>query len=190
MKTFLLAVSAAAMAVSTFAGAEVLLEVDLSVENEVTISATSGLSSATVTGSDGVGVYFEDFYAVTGVQVIVPTLGDLTASGAPSNGIPRLFRASNGLDPGLNLFDWSEDIDSNFVAGQVAFTGSGTWQLSVPQYIDMLARSTGGTLYFAADDAGDVAGATAIGEYNVTIPEPGSMALLGLGGLALLRRRR
>lgn len=56
------------------------------------------------------------------------------------------------------------------------------------------ATSTNGVSYFIMDSTpysgGQVSGNTSIDNVSVTIPAPGSLALLGLGGLVGLRRRR
>jgi len=44
------------------AQAAVVLQLDLSTVNQVTFSATTGLSLATVSGSDTIGVYLKDFF--------------------------------------------------------------------------------------------------------------------------------
>ena len=193
MKRLFLAAAVVAIIAPT-ARADVLINIDLSVANEITMTAQPGLSAATISGSDGIGIYFDAFYAGSGVTGLNETLvsGDITNAANPSDGTPNLFR-SGTADTGLNLFSWSSDATVDFTAGALAFTGTATWTLDADDYADMLAGGgAGGDIYFPADDAGDVAGATLIGEYTVTspIPEPSSLALLGLVGIACIVRRR
>lgn len=181
--------SFAAVSVSMLAGsaqADDLLLIDLSVTNQLTITATNGLASANATGSSFTGIYLTNFFNNVTSLSIQNGSGDLTAAGTTSDGTPSLFNGSG--DFGLNI--WSITNDSfSFTAGQVAFTGSGTWNLDAGVYADMLAGNTSGEIYSPASSSGDVGNGTLIGTYNI-VPAPGSMALLGLGGLACTRRRR
>lgn len=183
--------SVAMFAGAAQAGSSVLLTVDLTVPNEVTITATDGLSAATISGGDITGVYLDDFYGVAGDSLSTSSTGagDLTNAANPSDGSPALFRGGGGTDTGLNIFSWSSDSTVDFTAGELAFTGSGTWALDPNEYADMLAGNTSGDLFFPADDSGDVAGATFLGTYRV-IPTPGALAMLGLAGAGVIRRRR
>ena len=188
----LCAVAAAAVFTSgAQAQLDELLLIDLSVPNQITIMATSGLSAATISGGDTTGVYMENFYQAAG-GALNETLvsGNLTNVGSPSDNSPDLFRAGSGSDTGLNIWSWSPDVTVTFTAGTQAFSGSGTWTLEADDYADMLNNNPVGNLYFPADDAGDLSTATLIGTYRV-IPAPGAATLLGLGlGLGAVRRRR
>lgn len=177
---------------ATGAQADDLLLIDLSVPNQITITATAGLSAATISGGDTTGVYLDNFYGVAGGSLSTTSTGagNLTNAENPSDGSPALFRGGGGSDTGLNIFSWSSDVTVTFTAGELAFTGSGTWALDAPEYADMLAGNTTGNLYFPADTADDVANATLLGTYRV-IPAPGAATLLGIGlGLGAVRRRR
>jgi hypothetical protein len=188
MKLGLCAAGAAALV--SGAHADDLLLVDLTVVNQITITATAGLSAVTVTGSDGIGVYLENFYSGPRATGVTDTLvfADLTNVGAPSNGAANLF--TSGLtDPGLNIFSWTADATVTFTAGTQAFQGSATWNLAADDYAEMLAGNTSGNLYFPADGLSDLPNAQILGTYRV-IPTPGAAALLGLGGIASIRRRR
>ena len=186
MKTLVLAASAAAL-VAGSATAEVLLVVDTSVANQLTITATTGNSSATISGSDTTGVYLDGFFSGV-LSGLGPTgiTGDLTSAANLTDGTPNAFRS--GTDTGLNLWSWTADPTGDFISGAQAFSGSMTFTISADAYAD-ISGASGGSIYFPADDASDIAGATNIGEWAL-VPEPGSLALLGLGGLAMLRRRR
>jgi hypothetical protein len=180
------AVSVALLA--SAANADDLLIVDLSVVDQVTITATDGLSAADASGSDSIGVYFEGFYGGAGDSLSASLVsGDLTNAENPSDGSPALYR-SGSSDPGLNIYSWSDDATVTFTAGSLAFVGSGTWNLDPNEYADMLAGAVSGDLYFPADSEDDIAGATMLGTYRV-IPEPATLSLLGLLGLVVLRRR-
>lgn len=185
------AVALSAVATGTSAQLDKLLVVDLSVENQITITATSGVSAATISGGDATGVLLAGIFNAASANAISDSLvsGNITNVGNPSDGTPDLFYSTSGGGQGLNLWSWSSDFTVNFTAGQQAFTGSGTWNISAGFYADLLAGNTSGTIYFPADTDDDIAGATAIGTWNV-IPAPASAALLGLGGLAATRRRR
>lgn len=189
---FAICATIAAAGLTTAAQADDLLIVDLSVVNQVSVFATNGLSAASVTGSDSIGVYFENFYGGAGssLSTISTGAGDLTNVGAPSDGSPALFRGGAGSDTGLNIFSWSNDTNVTFTIGTQAFSGSGTWALDAPEYADMLAGNSSGNLYFPADTADDVAGATAIGTYRVIVPAPAALPMLGLGLMGAMRRRR
>jgi hypothetical protein len=187
--SFLFAV--AAMSFGSVAKANVLLLVDLTVENQVTISATNGNSLATVSGSDTTGVYLENFYSgpLNSIVSATPVAG-LQTLGSAENPVESsaLFTASV-TDPGLNIWSWSPDLTVTFTAGSLAFVGSSTWTLPNEDYLDMLAGNTSGNLYFPADRLADVPNAQLLGSWQV-IPEPSSMALLSIGLVGLLRRRR
>jgi len=172
---------------------DVLLEVDLTVENQVTITATSGVSAATVAGSNFTGVYLADFY--NGPQSVGLSAGlvagDLTSFLNPPDNSPALFRgAGAGGDPGLNIWSFSTQATVNFEAEVQAFVGSATWNLSPAAYADMLAGNTSGLIYFPADTFDDIPGAQVLGSY-VVIPTPGALAMFGLSfGACAIRRRR
>ena len=168
-----------------------LLLIDLSVTDQITITATSAASAIDATGSDGIGVYLDGFYSGPRNSTVTDSLvsGDLTNVGNASDGSPNLFTTFDANDSGLNIFSWSPDTDVTFTAGQQAFQGSATWTLDSADYADMLAGNTSGDLYFPADDAGDLAGAGILGTWSV-IPAPSGLAVLGLGGLVAARRRR
>ena len=167
----------------------VLLEVDLSVENQVTITATDGVSAATITGSSTVGFYLDN--AIDGSAGIGDTLvsGDLTSASELSDGTPDLFNGF-GDGSGLNVFSYADGgASSNFTAGEIAFSGSGTWDISAAAYASFAAPGTTGLIYFPADDDGDLAGAEILGEL-IIVPAPVAGALLAMGGLVAVRRRR
>lgn len=184
-------VCAAAIACSagTAAAQDILLTVDLTVVNQVTISATSGVSGATVTGSVFTGVYLSDFYNAGAAGLgVVAGAGDLSSAANASDGSPSLFNAVGNT--GLNIWAFSADTDASFTAGSQAFSGSGTFDLDAAQYADMLAGNSFGTIFFPADTDDDLAGATALGGYRVIVPTTGVLPAMGLGLAAATRRRR
>ena len=190
-KVSLGAVSAVAM-FATAAQADDLILIDLTVPNQISMTATSGLSAVSASGSDFTGIYFENFYGTTGGVALDETLisGDLTSAAQPANNEPDLFRSDAGSDPGLNMFSWTTFTMATFTTGSQAFTGSATWSLSSAEYTDMINGNTSGDIYFPADSDDDIAGLVALGTYRV-IPTPGALPLLGLGfGVATIRRRR
>jgi len=184
-KTAIIAIAA----LTSVASAEVLLEVDLSVANSITITATNGLSDVTVTGSTFTGALLADFFTGAGGAGFVDSggVGTLTSAANASDGSPGIFNSSGNF--GLNIWAWTADSDSDFTAGSVAFAGSATWAVDAVDYADMLAGNTSGNIYFAADTDDDIPSARILGTWNV-VPAPSALALLGLGGIAAGRRRR
>jgi hypothetical protein len=178
------------------AQAATILSVDLSIINQVTITAGPGFSSVSASGSDYIGVYLDQFYGGPGSSLSSALVsGDLTNANNPTDNTPRLYRAS-AADTGLNIYSFSSDTTVDFTAGSLAFSGSATWALSALSYGDMLAGSTGGSIFFPADSIDDLGGATPIGEWAVAtvapIPIPGSALLFGsaLLGLGVYGRRK
>jgi hypothetical protein len=177
------------------AQAAVVLQLDLSTVNQVTISATTGLSLASVSGSDGTGVYLKDFF---GTQVF-STSGSSRLAGAnlvyfnaTSDGSPSLFRGGREIDPGLNIFSMDNGTPNpaSFTSGVQAFKGSATWSLTAQQYAVFLQAPTSGDVYAFADTIDDLnGGPQVIGQYSV-VPEPTSMAIFGLGALGIAYRAK
>lgn len=172
------------------ATADVLLEIDLTVANQVTISATSGLASVSASGSAFTGVLLADFFAVPGAPGSVGSgTGNLSTFSNPSDGSPALFQGF--ADTGLNIWSFTTDSSISVAGGQQAFSGSSTWTLDATQYAAFLGGAAAGDVWMNADTDDDISSgsATNIGTYRV-VPAPSSLALLGLGGLAATRRRR
>lgn len=176
-----------------------LLLVDLSVPDQITITATSGVSASTISGGDTTGALLANFYTAgndaAGTFADAAAAGDFTNFLNPADNTPGIFRGNtpaDGISNGLNVWTWSSDITVDFVAGTQAFTGSLTATLDSDEYLDMInSVSVGSTgeIFFPADTDDDIAGATVLGTWRV-VPTPGAVALFGIGGLAATRRRR
>lgn len=166
-----------------------ILEVDLSVPNQVTINATGLPSLVTASGSDTTGIYLENFYDGAGSALSATLVsGDFTNAENPSDGSPSLFRGGSGADPGLNVWSFSTDNTVTFTVGSTAFAGSATWSLDPAEYADMLLGGASGDVYFPADTEDDLANASNIGSY-ITVPEPAMSLLLSVAGLTLVGLR-
>lgn len=182
----------ATLALATVAQADDLLVIDLSVTDQVTITATPGLSAVTASGSNFTGILFENLYgggAGSSLSAVLVS-GDLTSANNPSDLSPTLFRGGT-TEPGLNMWSFSTDSTVTFTAGAQAFSGSATWTLDAAEYADMLNGSSSGNIYFPADTSDDIGTAQALGTYSVVVPSPSALALMGVGvGVGAFRRRR
>lgn len=181
---------AIALAAGGAQGQDKLLVVDLTVANEVTITATSGASAETTSGSDSTGVLLANFFNDPSVSLFETGAGDLTSAQNGSDASPGLF--SSGFTPaggsfGLNFWTYTDDPSSDFIAGSQAFSGSATWTLDPADYAAFVAGNSSGDIIAFADTDDDQG--VVIGTWNL-IPAPSTAALLGLGGLAAARRRR
>lgn len=180
---------AAVLALSGAAMADDLLIIDLTVPNQITITATSGLSAISATASNVTGVYLENAFGAPGTLGATLVSGNLTSFNDPSDNSPSLFRGGVGPDPGLNIWSYSTNATTSFTAGVQAFTGSATWNLSAAGYAALLAGANGGNIYANADTLDDLPANGIIGTWRL-IPTPGTVGLLGLAGMAAVRRRR
>jgi hypothetical protein len=192
-KLFAGAALTAVASIISSAAADVLLEVDVSVPDTITITATDGLSAGDASGSVFEGVYLADFFnSFIGQGFTISSgTGDLTAASVPSDGSPGIFRASStvNMDPGLNIWAFSASSPATFTTGEVAFSGSGTFTVDALDYADFLGANLSGDIFFPADSATDLP-QTFLGTYTVIVPEPATAGLLSVVGLGLLRRRR
>jgi len=182
-------VSLAALAMT--GSADVLVSLDLTVENQLTMTATEGNSAITATGSDFTGILFGGFLGGlgggTGFNFLVSS--DFSSAQNLADATPSFSVGGGGSDFGLNIWDMSTDINLSFSEGRRAFIGSAVWTLNSNFYQNMLAGADSGNIYFPADDDGDIPGAEVLGTYTV-VPAPSGFALLGLGGIVAGRRRR
>lgn len=181
MKTFAAWLFSAIMILPASVQAATVLSVDLTTANQITISATSGTSSATVFGSDFTGVYLAGFFGGNGFLNSSLVSGNLTNANNPADNSPLLYRGTS-TDPGLNIYSFSTANTVNFTAGTQAFTGSATWALNTLSYNNLLAGATTGSIFFAADTVDDLRFATVIGEWSLAtvapVPLPASVSLL------------
>src|SRR5690606_26438561 len=162
------------LAASGGGGGDELLIVDLTTENQVTITATTNASVATVEGSTTTGFYFENLFSNTGEQAIGVTTPvgtpTLTAASVPTDNSPLMFRFGS-TDPGLNIYSYSATTPTTFTTGEQAFTGEVTWTITPELYAAMLTAPESGNVYFPGDDVTDLGAATMLGTYTVILPD-------------------
>ena len=122
--------TAAALALLTTlpAKAATLLTVDLSVADQITISATGGLSSGTVTGAPSTGFYLAGIFAAPNTVLILDSAPLNTAALRPASnttdGTPSIFASADNPGTGLNVYGYTTDLSTTFTAGALAFLGS------------------------------------------------------------------
>ena len=176
------------------ANADLILEVDLSVLDTITVTATAGLSAVTVSGSDTTGFFLIDFFDGPSPAISETLIaGNLTSASNTSDNTPNLFTIPGDASGGLNIWSTSTSSTLDFIIGQLAFSGSATWSVGNDVYLAALAGAGAGNVYFPADDITDLERAVVLGTWAVArVPEPGTLALLGIGllGIAATRRRR
>ncbi len=179
-----------------------ILNIDLSTVNQVTISATTELSAATVTnGNDGTGVYLQDFFTGSLPYFAINSSAgnSLVYFNSTSDGSPRISKGATEF--GLNIYSMDNGTPNfpSFTNGVQAFKGSATWNLSATQYAAFQAAPlSGGDVYAFAYTVSQLnGGPKVIGQYSVSgisaVPEPTSIAIFGLGALGmgyLARRKR
>ena len=185
------ALAGSVLTVSGFANSALVLLVDLTVANQITISATAGTSFATVNGSDTVGFYLTDFFDSTDVYLSDTLVtGNLTSANETSDNSPLLYSE----DIGLNIWSFTNDPQMTFTAGSVAFIGQATWNIDASSYASALAGALAGNVFAPADELSALQNAAAlIGTWEVTTAEkvsaPATLAILALGIIGVASRR-
>lgn len=172
----------------TITQADTLLLIDLSVDEQLTITATTGNSAITLSGSNLQGIYLQGIIGSefassgSGSSILNSTL---TAAANQLGTAPRLH-APGPADYGLNINALSSDQTLEFTQSQQAFTGSATWDIP-SLYEDFAGGATTGNIYFPASNSTSLDDAAILGTYRV-IPSPST--LTPLAALLLTPRRR
>jgi len=185
------AVVGAVLSVSGFANSALVLLVDLTVEDQLTISATSGLSLATVSGSDTVGFSLMDLLGSSGFSDTLVS-GSLTSANQTSNGSPIL--SNSGGSNNLNVWGITDDPFMTFTAGSLAFSGQVMTNVDAATYANLLAGQISGDVLAPFDNfiVTDESQASLIGTWERVVqdvPEPSTLAIFALGLMGLASRR-
>jgi hypothetical protein len=179
------------LGVSSFAHAVLVLQADLTVENTITISATSGTSLADVSGNSSIGFYLADFFDSTYSLIYTLQSGNLSSANNTSDNSPQLWSDIDSI--GLNVWEFTGDAGMTFTAGELAFSGQASWIVDTASYLSALNGAQGGNVYAPADSDDLIANATLIGTWDIIraeeVPEPSTLAIFALGLMGLASRR-
>ena len=169
------------------AHAQILLNIDMTDPAVTTITSTGG-SSLVSSSAAGFRIRLVDFYASFpggAFGAVMPNSGNL-APAQSTQSYNAVFRSSS--DPHLTINRGSPSFVQTFVAGQQAFSGSMTANLSEGSAFFRTSSFVGNIEL--VNDFGVPTGQI-VGQYSLTaVPEPATMTALGLGAVALVRRRR
>jgi hypothetical protein len=193
MKNFAYILLATACIAPASVSAATLLLVDLTTTDQLTLTATSGTSGATVSDPDYIGFLLAGFFSSSASLSGLGTAlsGNLTSAQNTSGGLPGLFKGVSSF--GLNVYGYTNEGTSSFVAGELAFSGSATWALNSATYAAALSGPASGSIFFSADEDAQISGASLIGEWErtaatVPLPAGGLLLLTTLAGVAGVRR--
>jgi hypothetical protein len=183
------------LSVTSVASAGLILKVDLSIENTITIISTSETSLITMSGNYNDGFYLADFFLTGLDEFQIESTGTLTSANEGSADTPELWSESG--DTGLNIFSYldfqlTSNSTSSFTIGSRAFSGQTSWAVSSDIYRDVLNGVRGGNVYFPADEVGEISPELVLGAWQVTalpVPEPPTLVIFALGMIGSASRR-
>jgi len=170
--------------ITSTVSAEVLLQIDIADASAVMFTATDGKTDAASSGYNSeTGINLIDFFTenTASLDEPAPNSSDLKFMGAYFPNITSdpeyTFNFRN-----LNMY-FVNSWDFDFNAGETVFAGNATFDMS--RFTNLPAIGHIGDLQ--GGDSTPIG--PVFGQYEI-VPEPSTMMLFGLGGLALLRRRR
>lgn len=181
------------LSASGLANSAVVLLVDLTVENQVTITATSGASLATSSGSDNTGFSLLGFFDASSPAAFETLLsGNLTSANNTSDNAPEIF-STNSPFTGLNIWNFTADPLMTFTTGLVAFSGQATWNIDALSYASALNGALSGNVLAPFDGGVTNANPELIGTWEVVsakeVSAPSIFAIFALGVFGLAARR-
>lgn len=184
-----------ALTASGLANSAVVLLVDLTVENQITVSATGEASQATVSGSASVGFSLTNFFdASRGLISDTLLSGNLTSANNTSDSPPILFRGSGGGEF-FNVFSFTNDPQMTFTTGLAAFSGQATWSVDSASYLSALNGGLSGDVVAPFDNflERDLSSASVIGTWETIVVNqvsaPSMIAFFALGLMGLAARK-
>lgn len=127
------------------------------------------------------GLYWQDLFYVADPETSFSNFDGMAMSYAAPGVITPAFR----IDP----FGMNKNLVSETMTADNIFEPGEAWQFIIQDYSNAAGLPPSfGSLDFSGASSGDPISSGSIVQFPV--PTPGSLALLGLGGLATLRRRR
>ena len=136
------------------ANAALLLEIDLSQENIIAITATNNSALVNSIGSDFNGVYLEDFFSTSVTLNDELIQGNLVTANQVSDNSPNLFNVIDDL--GLNIFSMTASNNITTTLGQAAFSGFAQFSVSADTFKSVMNGALFGNLHMNADSFDDL----------------------------------
>ena len=152
------------------------------------IAGTTDLSSIGTLASGESAIITDDtaadFRSIWSLSASVPVIGDNTANLGNGDEI-NIYDASQTLVDELTYDNGTVDPKTSGVSGNIPFADLGTNDAK-----DAVLSFVGDTYGSTTSTQGDIGNPGFYPVPTVTTPEPASLGVLALGGLALLARRR
>lgn len=157
-------------------------------------SGTGDLGTLGIVG-DGLLQFANTPQSAGNLNVTYASLGDITDAGASTGFLFTIAFADKPVDYTIFVFDNSFSLDTVTGTFPTGITGSGDEQ---DVYIPFSSLAGAGAnltnvsqlVVRLTPDNGVLGADLSISSFSTGVPEPSSLALLALGGLAMMRRRR